>query len=102
MSDAKFLNVAKQAALEAGCAFVNCIPSFIASNPEWAQKFKEAGLPTLGDDIKSQLGATYLHRMLVQAALDRGLKVLGTSQYNQGGNTDFLNMTEDARLKHKL
>ncbi len=91
-----------QAALDAGCAFVNCIPSFITSNPEWAQKFKDAGLPCLGDDIKAQLGATYCHRMLIQAAVDRGLAIKNTSQYNQGGNTDFLNMTAEHRLKHKL
>ncbi len=90
------------AAIEAGCAFVNCIPSFIASNSSWAQRFKEAGLPVLGDDIKAQLGATYSHRMLIQAAQERGLKINYTSQYNQGGNTDFLNMTAEHRLKHKL
>ena len=91
-----------QAAIDAGCAFVNCIPSFIASNPEWSEKFRKAGLPVVGDDIKSQLGATYAHRMLIQAAIDRGIKIKYTSQYNQGGNTDFLNMTAEHRLKHKL
>lgn len=91
-----------QAAIDAGCGFVNCIPSFIASDSKWAQKFKNANLPVIGDDVKSQLGATYCHRMLVQAALDRGLKIRTTSQYNQGGNTDFLNMTAEHRLKHKL
>ena len=91
-----------QAAIDAGCGFVNCIPSFIASHPQWAQKFKTAGLPVVGDDVKSQLGATYLHRMLIQAAVDRGLRIRTTTQYNQGGNTDFLNMTAEHRLKHKL
>lgn len=91
-----------QAAIDAGCAFVNCIPSFIASNPAWAEKFAAAGLPVVGDDIKAQLGATYSHRMIIQAALDRGLKIRNTSQFNQGGNTDFLNMTAEHRLKHKL
>ncbi len=91
-----------QAAIDAGCGFVNCIPSFIASNPIWARKFKDAGLPVIGDDVKSQLGATYLHRMLIQAAVDRGLRIRTTTQYNQGGNTDFLNMTAEHRLKHKL
>src|SRR3989344_5586764 len=91
-----------QAAIDAGCAFVNCIPSFIASNPEWSEKFRKAGLPVVGDDIKSQLGATYAHRLLIQAAIDRGIKIRYTSQYNQGGNTDFLNMTAEHRLKHKL
>lgn len=91
-----------QAAIDAGCGFVNCIPSFIASNPLWGRKFKDAGLPVVGDDIKSQLGATYLHRMLIQAAVDRGLRIRTTTQYNQGGNTDFLNMTAEHRLKHKL
>jgi myo-inositol-1-phosphate synthase len=90
------------AAIEAGCAFVNCIPSFVASDPDWAHRFEETGLPVLGDDIKAQLGATYLHRTLIQAALDRGLKIMDTTQYNQGGNTDFLNMTAEARLEHKL
>ena len=91
-----------QAAIDAGCGFVNCIPSFIASNPQWAKRFKDAGLPVIGDDVKSQLGATYMHRMLVQAAVDRGLRIRTTTQYNQGGNTDFLNMTAEHRLKHKL
>ena len=91
-----------QAAIDAGCGFVNCIPSFIASNPVWARKFKDAGLPVVGDDVKSQLGATYLHRMLIQSAMDRGLRIRTTTQYNQGGNTDFLNMTAEHRLKHKL
>lgn len=91
-----------QAAIDAGCGMVNCIPSFIASDPYWAAKFKQAGLPVVGDDVKSQLGATYCHRMLVQAAVDRGLKIRTTTQYNQGGNTDFLNMTAEHRLKHKL
>jgi len=89
------------ACLEAGCAFVNCIPEFIASDPEWAKRFEDRGLPVAGDDIKSQLGATILHRTLVQLMEDRGIKVRRTYQLNIGGNTDFLNMTVEERLKYK-
>ena len=89
------------ACLEAGCAFVNCIPEFIASDSEWAKKFEEKGLPVAGDDIKTQLGATILHRTLVQLMKDRGIKVKKTYQLNIGGNTDFLNMTVEERLKFK-
>ncbi len=89
------------AALEAGCAFVNCIPEFIASDPEWSRKFQEKELPVAGDDIKSQLGATILHRNLVKLCLDRGVKIEETYQLNLGGNTDFLNMTVEERLKTK-
>lgn len=88
-------------AMEAGCAFVNAIPVFIASNPEWANKFKEAGLPVIGDDIKSQVGATIVHRTLTQLYIDRGVKLERTFQLNFGGNTDFLNMLEKERLKSK-
>mgnify|MGYP000698697734 CR=1 FL=1 len=89
------------ACLEAGCAFVNCIPEFIASDPEWGKKFESRGLPVAGDDIKSQLGATILHRTLVQLMKDRGIKVKRTYQLNIGGNTDFLNMTVEDRLRYK-
>lgn len=90
-----------QAALDAGCAFVNCIPEFIASDPEWSKKFEDKGLPVAGDDIKSQLGATILHRNLVTLCLDRGVMVDETYQLNLGGNTDFQNMTVEERLKTK-
>jgi myo-inositol-1-phosphate synthase len=88
-------------ALEAGCAFVNCIPAFIASNPSWRRRFEEARLPLIGDDIKSQLGATILHRSLVALCRDRGIRVDRTYQLNFGGNTDFLNMLERDRLESK-
>jgi len=90
-----------QAALDAGCAFVNCIPEFIASDPAWAEKFKKGGLPVAGDDVKSQLGATILHRNLVKLCVDRGIVVDETYQLNLGGNTDFENMTVEERLKTK-
>lgn len=90
-----------QAAIDAGCGFVNCIPVFIASNPEWAKKFEDAGLPVIGDDIKAQVGATITHRTLVNLFLDRGMKVERTYQLNTGGNTDFLNMLERERLDSK-
>ena len=88
-------------ALEAGCAFVNCIPVFIARTEEWAERFRRAGLPIVGDDIKSQVGATILHRTLVNLFQDRGVKVDRTYQLNFGGNTDFLNMLERSRLVSK-
>ncbi|MEM1563793.1 MAG: inositol-3-phosphate synthase [Candidatus Bathyarchaeia archaeon] len=90
-----------QAALDAGCAFINCIPEFIASDPTWSRKFEERGLPVAGDDIKSQLGATILHRNLVRLCVDRGVIVDETYQLNLGGDTDFLNMTVEERLKTK-
>jgi myo-inositol-1-phosphate synthase len=90
-----------QAAMKAGCAFVNCMPEFIGSNTQWAKKFEQAGLPVLGDDIKSQVGATILHRNLVRLCLDRGVIVDETYQLNLGGDTDFLNMTVEERLKTK-
>ena len=90
-----------QCAMDAGCAFINCMPEFIASNQEWAKKFEQAGLPVLGDDIKSQVGATILHRNLVRLCLDRGVIVDETYQLNLGGDTDFLNMTVEERLKTK-
>jgi myo-inositol-1-phosphate synthase len=90
-----------QAAIDAGCAFVNCMPEFIGSNQEWSKKFEAAGLPVAGDDIKSQVGATILHRNLVRLCLDRGVIVDETYQLNLGGDTDFLNMTVEERLKTK-
>jgi myo-inositol-1-phosphate synthase len=90
-----------QAAMDAGCAFVNCMPEFIGSDKEWATKFEKAGVPVLGDDIKSQVGATILHRNLVRLCLDRGVIVDETYQLNLGGDTDFQNMTVENRLKSK-
>lgn len=90
-----------QAAIDAGCAFVNCMPEFIASDQYWSKKFESAGLPVAGDDIKSQVGATILHRNLVRLCLDRGVIVDETYQLNLGGDTDFLNMTVEERLKTK-
>jgi myo-inositol-1-phosphate synthase len=88
-------------ALEAGCGFVNNIPVFIASDPEWAARFTEAGLPLIGDDIKAQLGATITHRALMDLFAKRGVKVDRTYQLNTGGNTDFLNMLNRRRLASK-
>ncbi|MGE5146127.1 MAG: inositol-3-phosphate synthase [Candidatus Eiseniibacteriota bacterium] len=90
-----------QACLDAGVALVNCVPVFIASDPEWAEKFRAAGLPIVGDDIKSQVGATIVHRMLARLFADRGVSLDRTYQLNTGGNTDFLNMLERQRLKSK-
>jgi myo-inositol-1-phosphate synthase len=87
--------------IEAGCAFVNAIPVFIASSDYWARRFSEAGLPLLGDDIKSQVGATILHRALATLFVDRGVRIDRTYQLNFGGNTDFLNMLERERLESK-
>jgi len=87
--------------LEAGCAFVNCIPVFIASQEYWAKRFRAAKLPLLGDDIKSQVGATILHRALTSLFVDRGVRIDRTYQLNFGGNTDFLNMLERERLESK-
>jgi len=88
-------------ALEAGCALINCIPVFIASNPAWEQKFKEKNIPIIGDDIKGQVGATIVHRVLARLCNDRGTKIKNTYQLNVGGNTDFLNMKEQERLLSK-
>ena len=88
-------------ALEAGCGFINCIPVFIASNKQWADKFRKAKLPIIGDDIKSLVGATIVHRALTQTIVDRGARIDSTYQLNIGGNTDFRNMTDQARLKSK-
>lgn len=90
-----------EACLDARCALVNCIPEFIASDEGWAALFEEKGLPVAGDDIKSQLGATILHRSLAQLCVDRGIKIEETYQLNLGGNTDFLNMTVEDRLRSK-
>jgi myo-inositol-1-phosphate synthase len=87
--------------LQAGCAFVNGIPVFIASQDYWAKRFREAKLPLLGDDIKSQVGATILHRVLTTLFVDRGVRIDRTYQLNFGGNTDFLNMLERERLESK-
>ena len=88
-------------ALEAGVALVNCMPVFIASDPAWAQRFRERGLPLIGDDIKAQLGATITHRMLTDLFRKRGVKLERTYQLNTGGNTDFLNMLNRSRLRSK-
>ncbi len=87
--------------LAAGCAFINCIPVFIAKEQYWAERFTEVGLPIIGDDIKSQVGATILHRMLARLFQDRGVRIDRTYQLNFGGNTDFLNMLERERLESK-
>jgi myo-inositol-1-phosphate synthase len=90
-----------QCALEAGVAFVNNMPVFIASQPEWGERFRAAGVPIIGDDIKAQLGATIVHRVLTDLFAKRGVKLDRTYQLNTGGNTDFLNMTNKARLASK-
>ncbi|MDP9344535.1 MAG: inositol-3-phosphate synthase [Actinomycetota bacterium] len=87
--------------LEAGCGFVNCIPVFIAREDYWDKRFKKAGLPIIGDDIKSQVGATIVHRQLARLFHERGVKLLRTSQLNVGGNMDFFNMLERERLESK-
>jgi len=87
--------------LEAGCAFVNCVPVFIARENYWDRRFKQARLPVVGDDIKSQVGATIVHRTLARLLADRGVKMLRTSQLNVGGNMDFYNMLERERLESK-
>jgi myo-inositol-1-phosphate synthase len=90
-----------QCAIDAGVAFVNALPVFIASDPVWAAKFTEAGLPIIGDDIKSQVGATITHRVLAKLFEDRGVELLRTYQLNFGGNMDFMNMLERKRLQSK-
>ncbi|NCD17050.1 MAG: inositol-3-phosphate synthase [Actinobacteria bacterium] len=90
-----------QAAIDAGCAFVNALPVFLASTEEWAQKFEDAGLPIVGDDIKSQVGATITHRVLAHLFEQRGVELQRTYQLNVGGNMDFKNMLERDRLKSK-
>ena len=88
-------------ALAAGCAVVNCIPVFIAKDAGWRHRFEEHGLPIIGDDVKSQVGATIVHRVLARLFRDRGVQLERTSQLNVGGNTDFLNMLERSRLESK-
>jgi myo-inositol-1-phosphate synthase len=90
-----------QVAIDAGCAFVNALPVFIASDPVWAKKFEDAGLPIVGDDIKSQVGATITHRIMTKLFQDRGVHVDRTYQLNVGGNMDFKNMLERDRLESK-
>ena len=90
-----------QCAIDAGCGFVNALPVFIAGTPEWAQKFVDANLPIVGDDIKSQVGATITHRVLTKLFEDRGVEVQRTYQLNVGGNMDFMNMLERDRLESK-
>jgi myo-inositol-1-phosphate synthase len=90
-----------QACLDAGVAMVNCVPVFLASDDTWAAKFRDASLPIIGDDIKSQVGATMVHRALARLFADRGVGLDRTYQLNTGGNTDFLNMLERSRLKSK-
>lgn len=87
--------------MNAGCGFVNCIPVFIASRKDWSDRFADRGLPVIGDDIKSQVGATIVHRVLTKLFVDRGVKLEKTYQLNFGGNTDFLNMLERERLESK-
>lgn len=86
-------------AIEAGCAFINCMPTFISSDPEYAEKAKKAKVPLVGDDIKSQIGATILHRVLTQLCVDRGVKIKETSQLNFAGNTDFVNLVKRGESK---
>ena len=88
-------------ALDAGCAFINCVPSFIASKAEWSDKFAAKGLPIIGDDIKSQVGATITHRVLTNLFRERGVRLDHTYQLNFGGNSDFQNMLERERLESK-
>ncbi|MFF0991651.1 inositol-3-phosphate synthase, partial [Kocuria sp. CPCC 205315] len=90
-----------QAAIDAGVAFVNALPVFIASDPVWAEKFTAAGVPIVGDDIKSQIGATITHRVLAKLFEDRGYVLDRTYQLNVGGNMDFMNMLERTRLESK-
>ena len=90
-----------QCAIDAGVAFVNALPVFIASDPEWAKKFTDAGVPIVGDDIKSQVGATITHRVMAKLFEDRGVQLDRTMQLNVGGNMDFLNMLERSRLESK-
>ena len=90
-----------QCAIDAGVGFVNALPVFIAGTPEWADKFTKAGVPIVGDDIKSQVGATITHRVLAKLFEDRGVEVQRTYQLNVGGNMDFMNMLERDRLESK-
>ena len=90
-----------EACLKTGVSLINCIPVFIASNKSWAKRFEEKNIPIIGDDVKSQIGATIIHRMLTKLFMDRGVKIDNTYQLNVGGNTDFLNMLNHTRLKSK-
>ena len=90
-----------QCAIDAGVAFVNALPVFIASDPVWAKKFEDAGVPIVGDDIKSQVGATITHRVMAKLFEDRGVQLDRTMQLNVGGNMDFQNMLERERLESK-
>jgi len=90
-----------EACLAAGVSLVNCIPVFIASDPAWSERFRQRGIPIIGDDIKSQLGATIVHRALARLFSERGIRVQRTYQLNTGGNTDFLNMLSRQRLQSK-
>jgi len=90
-----------EACLHTGASLVNCIPVFIASDPEWADRFRIAGIPIVGDDVKSQLGATIVHRELARLFSERGVRLLRTYQLNTGGNTDFMNMLSRSRLESK-
>jgi myo-inositol-1-phosphate synthase len=90
-----------QCCLESGVSFINCIPVFIAPDPEWEKKFKQKKIPVIGDDVKSQIGATIIHRNLIKLFHDRGVAIDRTYQLNTGGNTDFLNMLNRKRLVSK-
>ncbi len=90
-----------EACLKTGVSFINCVPVFIASNKEWAERFRERNIPVIGDDIKSQIGATIIHRVLTKLFEDRGVTIDHTYQLNVGGNTDFLNMLNRSRLNSK-
>src|SRR5512136_2547184 len=90
-----------EACLAAGVSLINCMPSFIVSDPQWAKRFEEKGIPAVGDDVKSQMGATIIHRALVKLFEDRGVRLDRTYQINTGGNTDFLNMLNRNRLRNK-
>jgi myo-inositol-1-phosphate synthase len=86
-----------EACLATGVSLVNCVPVFVVSNPEWGERFRAAGIPCAGDDIKSQVGATIVHRMLARLFADRGVQIERTYQLNTGGNTDFLNRRSPTR-----
>ncbi len=101
VGSAKATEFYAECCLEAGVSFINCIPVFIASNPVWAKRFADRGIPLIGDDVKSQVGATIVHRTLAKLFEDRGAKIDRTYQLNTGGNTDFLNMLNRGRLKYK-
>jgi myo-inositol-1-phosphate synthase len=101
VGSAKATEFYAECCLEAGVSFINCMPHFIASSPAWAKRFADRGIPIVGDDIKSQVGATIVHRTLAKLFEDRGAKIDRTYQLNTGGNTDFLNMLNRSRLKFK-